>query len=82
MHKKCPKGVQEAKLRADLWGLLGTLHGGREDRKGVRIRNASEERKNLALGRGQTKLIDQSRVPQGTGNVTRETKSWSDCVDW
>ena len=59
MHKKCPKGVQEAKLRADLWGLLGTLHGGREDRKGVRIRNASEERKNLALGRGQTKLTEQ-----------------------
>ena len=58
MHKKCPKGVQEAKLRADLWGLLRTLHGGREDRKGVRIRNASEERKNLALGRGQTKLTE------------------------
>ena len=56
---KCPKDVREATLRADLWGLLETPHGRREDRKDVRIGSASEERKSLALGRGRTKLTEQ-----------------------
>ena len=29
--RKCLKDVREATLKADLWGLLGDPHGGKED---------------------------------------------------
>ena len=73
--EKCLKDVREATPRADLWDILGNPHGGKEDKKDVRIGRASEKRKSLALGRGQIKLIEQCQVPQGTGNLTREIRS-------
>ena len=47
----------------------------KEGRKGVRIGSVGAEKKNLACGRGQTKLTEQCPVPWGTGNVMRGTKS-------
>ena len=44
---KCLKDVREATPRVNLWGLLRTPHGGREDRSDVRIRSASERRNSL-----------------------------------
>ena len=79
---KCLKDVREATPRTDLWGFLRNPHGGREDKKDVRIGSTREERKSLALGRDQTKLTKQCQVPWGTGNLMRETRSWSGCADW
>ena len=47
-HGKCSKGIREAKSRVDRYDLFGTSHGGKEDRKGVRIGSVSVEKKNLA----------------------------------
>ena len=41
---KCMKDIREATLRVDLWGLLENPHGGREDKKDVRIRSARVKR--------------------------------------
>ena len=59
---KCLEVILEAPPRVDLWGHLWNPHGERKDKKDVRIGSASEERKSLALGRGQTKLIEQCQV--------------------
>ena len=66
----------------DLWGLFGNPPGGREDIKDVRIGSVSEKRNSLALERGHIKHTEQYQVPRGTGNSTREFRSWSGCVDW
>ena len=79
---KCLKDVQEATLKADLWGLLKNPHSGREDKKDVRIGSVSEKRKSLASGRGHIKLTEQYQVPRDMGSLTREIRSWSSCVDW
>ena len=76
------KDIRGATLRVDLWGLFENPHGGREDKKDVRIGSVSEKRKSLALGRDQIKLTEQCQVPQGMGNLTRGIKSWSDCANW
>ena len=48
----------------------------------MRIGSVYEEKKDLAWGRVQTRLIEQCQVPRGKGNMTRETKSWNGCADW
>ena len=53
------KDIQEATLKADLWGLLGNPHGGREDKKDIRIGSASEKRNSLASERGHIKQTKQ-----------------------
>ena len=78
--EKCSKAVWEAKPRAE--DILRTPHGGKEDRKGVRIGSVGEEKKSLAWERGRTRLIGRCRVPRNTGSVMVETKSWSGCADW
>ena len=69
------KDVREATLKADLWGLLKNLHGGREDKKEVRIGSASEKRKSMASGRGHIKLTEQCQVPRDMGSLMREIRS-------
>ena len=56
---KCLKDVQEATLKADLWGLLGDPHGGNKDIKDAKTESMSERRNNLTSERGHIKHTEQ-----------------------
>ena len=56
--RKCLKDVREAMLKADLWGLLGDPHGGKEDIKDMKTRSVNERRNSLASERGHIKHIE------------------------
>ena len=64
------------------WGLLGGQLGERGDLKGVRIGSVSEKMNSLVSKRGYIKCIEQYQVLRGTGNLTREMRSWSGCTNW
>ena len=48
----------------------------REDLKDVRIGRVSEKRNSLASERGHNKHTEQYQVLRGTGNLSREMRSW------
>ena len=71
-------------LKVIRWGLLGDQLGKKEGLKDVRIgsESESERRNNLASEMGHIKHTEQYQAPRGTGNLTREMRSWSGDGDW
>ena len=56
---KCLKGVQEAMLKADLWGLFRDPYGRNEDIKDVKTRSVGRKRNSLASEKGHIKHTEQ-----------------------
>ena len=68
--------------RADLLGFLEGPYSGDKGKKDAKIGSASERRNNLASERSHIKHTEQYQVLQGMDSSRKETKRWSDCIDW